>query len=680
MVTMIEDDTRRISSIRLFLAAALAIDAWAIGEKIQQAYGVGSFLGHYSGSRLLNCTPVLLLAILEILILWLTYDRPAWILKQTGSLSKSISRAGWLNGILFVALALAYPLLRIWPAATRLLRFFTFPFIFGYLVLLGAVLVLATGWIGFKEQSTSETGLKLGRWAGLLTQCLVVSLVVFGVIYQVALYLPDTGRESGITNYPLTLNGYSEASRFYYASLFFSNTVYGLKAPLPALHPTRYMLQSLPFIIPNLPIWFARLWQILLWIGLTWAGATAMVRRLHLTSRTAALAVAGWAFLFFFQGPIYYHLMVCAILVLWGFDRTNFWRSMLVIGTASLWAGISRINWYPVPGLLAVVLYLIEEPAKGKTLVLYWLKPAVWAVSGLVLAYGANSVYEAISGQPKFVFNSSLTSSLLTYRLWPNATYGPGIVLALVVTVIPVTWLILAKVLPRFTAYHLLRWLGIAVVLGVLLVGGFVVSIKIGGGSNLHNLDSFLLLMAVVASHLFFDRMAPDNPERLPTFTPSWVMLALVLAFPVIPLIANNLTLSVRDDTAVNQGIIKLQSIIDQAAPQGKEILFISERQLITFNDIHGVKLTPDYEMTFLMEMAMANNQRYFQLFDQDLKDHRFAMIITYPVGETLQDKNSLFNEENNVYVTHVNKPLLTYYQPETTIQGLNLQILVPRP
>jgi len=83
--------------------------------------------------------------------------------------------------------------------------------------------------------------------------------------------------------------------------------------------------------------------------------------------------------------------------------------------------------------------------------------------------------------------------------------------------------------------------------------------------------------------------------------------------------------------------------------------------------------------MTFLMEMAMANNQDYLQAFDKDLRDHRFSMIITDPVGGTLQGDNSIFGEENNAYVTHIDGPLLTYYQPKTLIQSLNLQVLIPR-
>ena len=51
------------------------------------------------------------------------------------------------------------------------------------------------------------------------------------------------------------------------------------------------------------------------------------------------------------------------ILVLWGFDATHFWRNLVLVLVASLWAGISRVNWLPVPGMLAAALYLLEVKA-----------------------------------------------------------------------------------------------------------------------------------------------------------------------------------------------------------------------------------------------------------------------------------------------------------------------------
>ena len=51
----------------------------------------------------------------------------------------------------------------------------------------------------------------------------------------------------------------------------------------------------------------------------------------------------------------------------------------------------------------------------------------------------------------------------------------------------------------------------------VLLVGGFIVSAKIGGGSNLHNLDGYLTLSLSVGLYLLFDRFTPEaSPAPVP--------------------------------------------------------------------------------------------------------------------------------------------------------------------
>src|SRR5688572_16916014 len=39
------------------------------------------------------------------------------------------------------------------------------------------------------------------------------------------------------------------------------------------------------------------------------------------------------------------------------------------------------------------------------------------------------------------------------------------------------------------------------------------------------------------------------------------------------------------------------------------EVLFISQRQLLTFGEIEGVDLVPENELVFLMEMAMSNKE-----------------------------------------------------------------------
>jgi hypothetical protein len=143
-----------------------------------------------------------------------------------------------------------------------------------------------------------------------------ISILVSGAIYQASSLLRD------LTTYSFSL-AWSEGSRFYYASLPFSQNIYGQAIPWSFLHPGRYLLMSIPFIINNLPLWVHRGWQIFLWVFLTGLGCLSLVQRFKLSDRLVAIGFTAWSFIFFLQGPIYYHLMICAILVLWGFDLNH---------------------------------------------------------------------------------------------------------------------------------------------------------------------------------------------------------------------------------------------------------------------------------------------------------------------------------------------------------------------
>jgi hypothetical protein len=87
---------------------------------------------------------------------------------------------------------------------------------------------------------------------------LTSALVLLGVTYEILI------RFNAVTTYPLSM-GWSEGSRYYYASLYFSKWIYGESVPLSTLHPSRYFLQSIPFLIPGLGITAHRFWQFLLW-------------------------------------------------------------------------------------------------------------------------------------------------------------------------------------------------------------------------------------------------------------------------------------------------------------------------------------------------------------------------------------------------------------------------------
>ena len=132
--------------------------------------------------------------------------------------------------------------------------------------------------------------------------------------------------------------------------------------PLSQWHPSRYLLLGLPYLLPGTSLLEHRLWQVFLWLALSLGTGLALAHRVRPKSRGAAWLGAVWAALFLLQGPVYYHLLVCVILVLLGYNRRRFWQTMIVVALASVWAGISRVNWIPVPAMLAAALYLLEEP------------------------------------------------------------------------------------------------------------------------------------------------------------------------------------------------------------------------------------------------------------------------------------------------------------------------------
>ena len=499
------------------------------------------------------------------------------------------------------------------------------------------------------------------------------TMLVYGGVYKIATFIPD------VSSYPWSL-GWSEGSRYYFASLFYSSDVYGLRVPPSVLHPTRYLMQSLPFLLPDAPLWLHRLWQVVLWLGVSFWTGIALSRRFK----------AGWgfvlfSFLFLFQGPVYYHLLVIVLLVSWGVNHRYPIRTLLVVVAASIWAGISRINWFPMPGMLAAVLYLIEVPVGQKSLLRYMLPPTAWVLLGIGIAFLAQYGYIYWSGNPVEQFGSSLTSDLLWYRLWPNATYGPGLLRSVWRISFPVLLILLARWLPNWNRFHPLRILGMFAAITILLLGGIVVSVKIGGGSNLHNLDAFLVILLVVGAGFYYHKAAPEPPDATYPASPLrasgslWPLVFFVLLFPLRDLTQVGGALPRYNFATAEHEVAVLRNYIQHTARSGGEILFIDQRHLLSTKIISGVPLVADYEVVFLMEMVMGNNQVYLERFHQDLRAGRFASIVIGTPVVHYQDQDFAFPEENNKWVEQVAVPLLCFYKPEVQLPDSGMSILIPR-
>ena len=505
------------------------------------------------------------------------------------------------------------------------------------------------------------------------------ALVLLGIAFEIFF------RYGYVTDYPLSL-GWSEGSRYYYASLFFSKWVYGETFPLPTLHPTRYLLQSFPFLFPSLGIYAHRLWQFLLWIGLT-AFASIAVAGSVFTHEEKSLRwlTAGWLFLFLLRVGVYYHLEIMVILPLLFIDLKKPRQSLLIVILASLWAGISRVNWFPMPAMIAIALYLLETPLTSsvgekisfKRLTGYLSQPALWMIVGLASALFAQWAYVHISGnaQNADAFTSSFTSDLLWYRLWSNENFPLGVIPTILILSGPLLIIFILATI-RWKSLHSIRWLGLIGMIVALFAGSAVVSTKIGGGGDLHNMDTYAVMIGIVAFHFFSGRLRVE-PGRPGLEVRPFLVSAVALVIPVMTLIPMLSPYPYYNESRNQQAHQQLVDVVNRLGKQGP-VLFINDRQLVALGEVN-VPLVYDYEVVTLMEMAMSGNQPYLQRFYDDLANHRFAAIVSGRQNLTIK-QDGVFAEENNVWNTLVSPYILCNYESSMTIEADMTRVEVYRP
>ncbi|MGE5374669.1 MAG: hypothetical protein ACM3XO_06385 [Bacteroidota bacterium] len=501
-----------------------------------------------------------------------------------------------------------------------------------------------------------------------------LAVVLFQSLIQLFLvYLPY------VTAYPFAM-GWSETSRFYFPSLFLSKLVYGREYPWPILHPTLHLLLAPPYLV-DAPLWFHRFWQVAMRFLLIGLVVPPLIGRLSIQGRLLRWLVGLWMFLFLFLGPIYFHLTVPVILMLAGFSLHNQRRTWIVLLLVSIWCGWSRVNWYPVPGMLAAVLYFLEQPLEGKSIWKYLSRPALWFVTGTLVAFVSQRVYISLSGiTERASFYSSFSSDLLWYRLLPSTTYPLGLLPAALLASLPM-WLAIYLVLrsnPRGN-WNAFRLALIGLALLVLFLGGLLVSLKIGGGADLHNLDAYFVLLLIVFSYLVFARYRLESGEFPGRVLLPWLLVFLILIVPAWTLIQSNVSFKTYNASAARTTLQSLQEKVDRVNAHGGSILFITQRHLISMHMLNGVTLVPEYEREDLMEMAMANNTAYLDRFKTDMQNQRFDLIVVDPLVFNLISRNRSFSEENNVWVRRVMRPILCNYRQDSIFPADEIALYVPQ-
>jgi hypothetical protein len=368
-------------------------------------------------------------------------------------------------------------------------------------------------------------------------------------------------------------------------------------------------------------------------------------------------------------------LLVMVILILWGTHTERPWWTFAVVLLASLWAGISRVNWIPIPGILAALLYMIERKKVGKGQFRYFLWPSIWFVGGVVFGFLSQWLYILVSGNEAGRFGSSFDSPLLWYRLLPSSTYPLGVLPGILFASLPLLLLIVYRLKSQLCA-HAFRLIAIATILVVLFGGGILVSVKIGGGSNLHNLDAFLVVFMVLGVYIALGRW--QRLDSVGEASNPLILVMLAVWMPILFTIGMGKPLRSYDMDQAQQSLTSIQSIVHSLSSGEGEVLFISQRHLLTFDEIKGVDLVPDYETVFLMEMAMSRNRDYLDQFQGDLRNHRFDLIVVDRLSTQIQGRDHNFAEENNAWVEEVSLPILCDYVLAHRLEGPPLDFYVP--
>lgn len=498
---------------------------------------------------------------------------------------------------------------------------------------------------------------------------------VFGVLLTATLFVFAYYLRS-VTNYPFSLS-WSEGNRLYDYSLLFGRELYQSNAALSMEYGSfgRKLLWGVIYLIPDLPIWAHRLWNAFL-STVPHLALGYLLARWGQFKGAKRWLIGMWIFLFLAQGPIYTPLVISAILLVLTVCSRTTGISILGAALAGYYASLSRWTWLPAPATWAGFLMLAQfRTEKNETLISIArrLIPAV-VVSMAGLA-GGLLADPRLFRPAKLAGGTSLSQPLLWYRLFPNSTYPAGILLSLVIAALPVVILLIWAVISRRWRLNWIQIAAFAVPSLIFLGGGLIVSVKIGGGNNLHNLDMFLVSLAFLTA--IFLRDQKDFHWASAGWLPRLILAAAILipAWNAIR-VGSALNLPPRSETAETLRVVTKQ--VSQAARNG-EVLFIDQRQLLTFHFIEDVLLVPEYEKKYLMDQAMANNAAYFEGFYNDLREKRFAMIVAPPLFLVEKSSANIWGEENNAWLDWVVAPTLCYYKPMRTFTNDAVQLLVPR-
>jgi hypothetical protein len=691
----------RLFSERIERILFLFISVWMLSGACVEFYAIAWSSGNWLGQFSLKWFLLFLLFILFCAACLVSVMLSLWFPEKLTSVFVGASRLrDGLKGVrwLLVIIILGMPV--------YFFQYTPWGMIFGgsnFRALVWALSVVLIGWL-----------LSAGSGQVLTWKKLLGALVLTAGAYSFFAQLVN------ITNYPFSL-GWSEGNRLWDYSVLFGHAIY--KYPADKTIPVfldlgRQLVGGIPFLIPGITIWQERLWlgliDVIPYLILGW-----FAFRLPRKNSPYWILAGIWAFTFVEQGPIHPPLLLCAIIIAVAWERP-LWVAIPLIIVASYFAQLSRSTWLFAPGMWATVLEFsgakLQENHLTKTT---WLRAFSVGLAGILGGYLIPQfvvpAYQWVvnSGAGKNIsFGSGLTASsinaqisnqpLLWYRLFPNSTYGPGIFIGLTYAVIPLLVVLVYLLSTRLWVLNLWQKSILTLFLFAFLAVGLIVSVKIGGGGDLHNMDMFIIGLMFVGAIAWrnsdqgwIEKDKISSPWLritllllviMPTYRPYMQLnpsvidkndISWVMTLADIPPTDSVLS-SFPSETYISDALNSIRSEVTQASKQG-DVLFMDQRQLLTFGYINDVSLIPAYDKKVLIDKALSGDAQYFQAYYHDLASQRFSLIISSPLHENIQTSSDDFGEENNAWVKWVSTPTLCYYETLRFIKKVGVELLVPR-
>jgi len=602
--------------------------------------------------RLAVLVGYLIVMILAVLLLS-SYDQ-----KLIKDLIVFRNRIGWPRWLL-IALALCGPVLFCWLAGTKV--YVTNPNI-RFLFLLIELFLIA---ILLNKNEVHLTSLKT-----LLISAFALALI--SALIQVSL---------SVTNYPFSI-GWSEGDRLYEDSLLFGQHLYNYSGTIvnPYGSPGSYVLWGLLFLFSGVSIELLRLWDVILGVAFPILAAWILARKIENVYLRLALAL--WLTLFFIvEAPLHPPFMLAAIIVFAFMSSRSFWLRVASITVASIYVGLSRWTWIPVTAGWAILIDLIlYYPHRIGPFVRRVAPTTFLALAGFVpgLIVGYSSIFSATASTTNLTFHQSL----LWYRLLPNPTLPLGVLLTAILYSGPLVAILIWWITSGRWKLDWLQLLAIGIGLAGFFIAGLIVSSKIGGGGDLHNLDMYLMTLVLVFMLGLYNVLRSGNFSAATWPVGIQIVLCLAILLPIYSFTsfprdsAYDPVLNLPGPPATQQELTDINLHISQASQRGL-VLMVDQRQLLTFNYVDKIPFVPDYEKKYMMDQAMGNNAAYFQNYYRDLANKRFSLIVIEVLR--LRRTTGAFSDENNDWVDWVSKPTLCFYQPLATYDDINVQLLVPR-